>query len=103
MTEAIVKNEETRVVVQPAGDVVAASVPELRTTIRGAVDRGARELVIDLAGAEMVDSCGIGLLISTHNSLSKVGGHLAVVHASPQILDLFRTMRIHQHFNVSGD
>jgi anti-anti-sigma regulatory factor len=50
----------------------------------------------------MVDSTGIGLLISAHNSLKKAGGDLTVIHASKDILDLFRTMRIHQHFSVSG-
>jgi anti-anti-sigma regulatory factor len=50
----------------------------------------------------MVDSTGLGLLISAHNSISKTGGKLAVIHASKEILDLFRSMRIHQHFSVSG-
>jgi len=46
---------------------------------------------------------GIGLLISAHNSLRRRGGRLAVVHASKDVLELFHMMRIHQHFNVSGD
>ncbi len=84
-------------------DFVAASVPELRSQMRGVLDEGARRLVVDLTNVQMVDSSGIGLLISAHNSLHKLGGHLAVVHASPDILDLFHTMRIHQHFSVTGD
>ena len=103
MTEATVIQEANRVVVRPPGDVVAASVPALRTTMRGVVSNGARELVVDLANVAMVDSTGIGLLISAHNSLHKLGGRLAVIHASSEILDLFRTMRIHQHFSVSGE
>ncbi len=103
MTEATVIQEDNRVVVRPAGDVVAASVPALRLTMRGIVSDGARELVVDLANVEMVDSTGIGLLISAHNSLHKLGGRLAVIHASHEILDLFRTMRIHQYLSVSGD
>lgn len=103
MNEATVIEEGNRVVVRPAGDVVAASVPALRSTMQGVVGKGARELVVDLANVEMVDSTGIGLLISAHNSLHKLGGRLAVIHVSSEILDLFRTMRIHQHFSVSGD
>ena len=103
MTEATVIQEDNRVVVRPAGDVVAASVPALRSTMRGIVSDGARELVVDLANVEMVDSTGIGLLISAHNSLHKLGGRLAVIHVSREIMELFRTMRIHQHFGVSGE
>jgi anti-anti-sigma factor len=71
--------------------------------MRGIVQDGVRELVVDLTGVQMVDSSGIGLLISAHNSLRKVGGRLAVVHASAEILELFQTMRMHQHFSVSGN
>jgi anti-anti-sigma factor len=99
-----VRKEENRVVVQPSGDtIVAATVPELRAQVRDIVDRGVRDLVIDLAGVRMVDSSGIGLLIAAHNSMRKLGGQLAVIHASNDLLELFRSMRMHQHFSVSGN
>jgi anti-anti-sigma factor len=99
-----VTREDNKVVVRPAGDsIVAASIPELRSKLREIVGEGARELVLDLADVLMVDSSGIGLLISAHNSLRKVGGRLAVIHVSGEILELFQTMRMHQHFSVSGN
>ena len=88
-------------VVHPAGDVVAAVVPELRAVLRDAINQGARHLTLDFAAVDMVDSTGLGLLISAHNSVSKAGGHLSVIHVSDEILELFRSMRIHQHFSVS--
>ncbi len=95
--------DENRVVIRPAGsDIVAASVPELRSKMREVVSAGSREVVVDLTNVEMVDSTGIGLLISAHNSLRKVGGTLAVINASAEILELLQSMRIHQHFSVSG-
>jgi anti-sigma B factor antagonist len=100
----VVTREDNKAVVRPAGDsIVAASLAELRLKMRGAVEEGVRELVLDLTDVRIVDSSGIGLLISAYNSLRKVGGHLAVIHASAEILDLFRTMRMHQHFSVSGN
>jgi anti-anti-sigma factor len=99
-----VTREDNKVVVRPAGDsIVAASIPELRSKLREIVGEGARELVLDLTDVLMVDSSGIGLLISAHNSLRKVGGRLSVIHASGEILELFQTMRMHQHFSVSGN
>jgi anti-anti-sigma factor len=91
----------TTAVVQPEGDLVAARLPALRSKLQAMLAAGTVHLTLDLAGARMVDSAGIGLLISAHNSLKKVGGGLTVIHASKDILDLFRTMRIHQHFSVS--
>ena len=82
---------------------MAVKLPALRSKLREMVGSGIVHLTMDLASAEMVDSAGIGLLISAHNSLKKAGGELTVIHASKDILDLFRTMRIHQHFSVSGN
>ncbi len=103
MANTTVIQEDDRTVVQPAGDVVAALLPELRSVLRGAVAGGTRELVVDLARAHMVDSSGLGLLIAAHNSMRKSGGRLSVVHASPEVFDLLRTMRMHQHFSISGE
>lgn len=89
--------------VRPAGNIVAALVPEFRAALREAVRKGLDRMTIDFSRVDMVDSTGIGVLISAHNSVSTAGGKLFVIRASKQILELFRAMRIHQHFSVSGD
>ena len=103
MTEPIITQELERTVIRPAGDVVAANVPDLRSVLRNTVQAGARDVVLDLSNAEMVDSTGLGLVIGTYNSLQKVGGRLTVIHASKDVLQLFQTMRMHQRFAISGD
>ena len=103
MTNTVVTWKNREALVHPAGDVVAAQVPELRDALRSALANGARRMTLDFADVVMVDSTGLGLLISAHNSMTKTGGSLAVIHASQEILDLFRSMRIHQHFSVSQD
>jgi anti-anti-sigma factor len=98
-----VTREENKAVIRPVGDsIVAASIPELRSKMREMVEEGVRDMVIDLTDVQIVDSSGIGLLIAAYNSLRKVGGRLAVINASADILELFQTMRMHQHFSVSG-
>src|SRR5579864_4583144 len=98
----VVTREGNKAVVRPAGDdLLAASIPELRAEIRGIVAEGIEELAIDLTDVHRVDSSGIGLLISAYNSLCKVDGRLAVIHASADILELFHTLRLQQHFSVS--
>ena len=100
MTQTTLTRENEAVVVQPGGDVVAAAIPELREMLRGAVAQGVREMVLDLSNVRMLDSSGIGLLIAAHNSVRKLGGRLSVIHASGEIADLLRTMRIHQHISI---
>ncbi|HTX37327.1 MAG TPA: STAS domain-containing protein [Bryobacteraceae bacterium] len=99
----VVTREDNRTVVRPSGDhIVAASIPELRAQLRGILEEGVRDLVVDLAGVNMVDSSGIGFLISAYNSLRKVGGRMSLIHVSADLLELFQSMRMHQHFSVSG-
>jgi len=96
------RREGERATLTPAGDVVASSVGELRPVMRDLVREGVREIVLDLGNTQMLDSTGIGLLLSGHNSLAQAGGKLSVIEASKDVLELLRTMRVHQHFDVSG-
>ena len=86
----------------PHGDIVATSVPELRSALRELVHTGVLGMTLDLEETGKIDSTGLGLLISTFNSLTKVQGRLALVNASPEVLELLRALRIHQHFEVAG-
>lgn len=100
----VVTREENRTIIRPDGnDIVASTVPALRLKMQEMVGAGVRDMVVDLAGIRMVDSSGIGLLISAYNSLRKAGGQFAVIHASPELVELFQSMRMHQHFSVSGN
>src|ERR1039457_1874623 len=89
-----IRREGETAVVRTHGDVVASSVPELRPALRDLLRSVLRDMVVDLADTTMIDSTGLGLLLSAYNSLSKVQGKLAVVNASDEILDLLRTLRI---------
>jgi anti-sigma B factor antagonist len=88
--------------VTPSGDVLASSMAELRPAMRDLVRSGIGEMVVDLAATSMIDSTGLGLLLSAFNSITKAGGKFSIVHASDEILELLRSMRMHQHFSVSG-
>jgi anti-anti-sigma factor len=95
--------KETTALVQADDDLVAAKLPPLRSRLREMVAAGILHLTLDLTPVQMVDSAGIGLMISAHNSLKKAGGELTIIHASGDILQLLRSMRIHQHFSISGN
>ena len=84
-------------------DLVASTVNDLRTMIQSSIADGIKNISADLSGIKIVDSMGIGLLISTQNSLSKNNGKLEIVNISPDIMDLFQSMRLDQHFSLKGE
>lgn len=97
----VIVREEGRVVIRPTGKITAATVPALEEDIRQALGRQAAELVIDCADVQDIDSIGVGLLVATHNSLSQKNGKLCVANADQEIYDLFRIMRLTDHFQVT--
>jgi anti-anti-sigma factor len=97
-----VQKEGQRAVYRPTDNIVASEIDSLRTELKQLLAEGILELVIDLAGVRMIDSIGLGVLISAHNSLKKTGGSLSIINASKELYDLFRSMRLTQHFSVTA-
>jgi anti-sigma B factor antagonist len=83
-------------------DVVAAHCGELRENLRQLVASGARSVLLDFSDVRMVDSAGLGMLIAAHNSFKKNQGEVSVTNCSADILELFHSMRLHQHMKIEG-
>ncbi|MGE3540083.1 MAG: STAS domain-containing protein [Candidatus Tectimicrobiota bacterium] len=93
---------DNSVLITPATDIVASQVQDLRAALCEAIDQGARHIVLDLQAVEMVDSAGLGVLISAQNTLHEHGGGLTVRQVSPDLLRLFQLMRLDKHFTVTA-
>ena len=97
-----VTREGNTAVFLPGEDITASVAPELRILLKNLVAEGIRDLVFDLTNVRVVDSSGIGLLVAAHNSLSRLGGKVEVIHASADLVELFKAFRLDKHFTVSG-
>jgi len=81
-------------------DMVASEAENIKKDLLKIVKQGIKELTIDFAVIEAIDSVGLGVLIATHNSLESVGGKLKIKNVSDNILRIFKTMRLDQHFEI---
>jgi len=97
-----VTREGTKAVFLPGEDITASVTSELRVLLKNLVAEGIRDLVFDLANVRVVDSSGIGLLVAAHNSVSRLGGKVEVIHASPDLVELFKAFRLDKHFSITG-
>jgi anti-anti-sigma factor len=102
MAEIEISKHGSSTTVRPVKNIVSSTVPDIRSEIKALIAEGVKDIVIDLEMVEIMDSMGIGLFISAHNSLLRAGGKLMVINASKDLLDLFKAMRLDQHFNISG-
>ena len=96
------KKKVTKKTIKPGKDIVASMAEGLREKLLKMISQGIKDLTIDLAGIEMIDSVGLGVLIATYNSLDDVGGSLKLKNVSEDIYNLIKTMRLDKHFEVNG-
>lgn len=95
-----IRIEDGHTVLCPDGDIVASVTDDLRARLKDVLDEQSQPLVIDLKRVGLIDSVGIGLLIATHNTLSKKGQRLTLTNVNADLAGLLRTMRLDKHFTL---
>ena len=82
------------------GALTAAVVPTLQSSIRKMLELKINEVSFDLKHCTMLDSCGIGLMMATFNTLAGKSGKMCVVNANQDIAKLLASMRLTARLNV---
>lgn len=65
--------------------------------------RGVRAFVIDLSAVNVMDSCGLSLLIALRKLVEAAHGRLVLVASSPILLRLFAITRLDGVFEIVRD
>jgi len=73
-----------------SGRITAANAGEIKTHIRGLLDKGYKELVFDLSGITFLDSSGLAVFVSAMKSTQEAGGWLKLAGLSEIPGEIFR-------------
>ena len=92
---------EDCLMVQCFGKLTSENVPLLKETMRGAWDKK-RRVVLDLKEVPMMDSSGLGAVVTLQVSARTRGCRLEVVNASKQISELFSIANVLSLFEATG-
>lgn len=84
-------------------NLVSGTVEELRGTLKKLLTENIGRLIFNFHSVEMIDSMGIGLLVSTHNTLTARGGKMEIINLCPDLLELFTVMRLNEFFSLDGE
>ena len=76
---------------------------QLREAVRGLLERGRKNLLINLGGVDYVDSSGIGELVSCYTTTKNQGGHLKLLHLTKKIRDLLSITKLLTVFESFDD
>jgi anti-anti-sigma factor len=72
-------------VVRVEGDFDSVSVPRIREAVDQALDRGCREVVLDLTAVTYIDSSALGFVVWADQRLHPVGGKLVLAGATADV------------------
>ena len=95
------KESEDCTTVECFGRLTSENVPMLKDAIREAYTRKGR-IVLDLREVPMMDSSGLGAVVTLHVSARTRGCRLEVVNASKQIRELFSMTNVLSLFESAG-
>ena len=76
----------------------AVSTVEVRPIIEAVVNDQRRRVVVDLSALRLVDSSGVGAIVSIYKRIRHEGGEVAVTGATGQPLAIFRLLRLDRVF-----
>jgi anti-sigma B factor antagonist len=78
----VLQDRSGALVLAPSGDICPLTAPALECCIDGAVDAGARHLVIDLTDVTLLTAAGVSALVAGANRLSALDGQLTIRNAT---------------------
>lgn len=89
---------ESKIVIDGALD--ALSAPEIRPIFDKLVADGRRRVTVDIAAVTMIDSSGVGAIVSLFKRIKAEGGQVLVVGAKDQPLAVLKLLKLDRVFGL---
>ena len=82
---------------------VGAEAGLLRENVAAVVAEGKKNIILDMAGIDYVDSTGLGALVVCATSLRKQGGDVKLLNLNKRNLELLVLTKLATVFDLFGD
>lgn len=82
------------------GSLDALSTPELRPVIDGLINERRARVTVNLSALRLIDSSGVGAIISLYKRMRAQGGQVRVTGLRDQPLAIFRLLRLDRVFDL---
>lgn len=91
-------DEGDRTILRISGVLDAVTAPNIRRTIDAIVAEKRRSVTIELSGLRMIDSSGVGVIVSLYKRTRALGGEVRVEGLREQPLSIFKLLRLDRVF-----
>ena len=75
----------------------------LRKTIRGILQDGRKQILLNLADVDYIDSSGIGELVSGFTAVKNQSGELKLLQLTKKVRDLLQITKLYTVFDIYTD
>jgi len=82
------------------GTLDAVTAPELRSVVNDLVNESRKEVTLDLADLRLIDSSGVGVIVSLFKRVRANGGQVRITGLRDQPRAIFRLLRLDRVFPV---
>jgi anti-sigma B factor antagonist len=96
-------DEENATLLQIRGELDALSASELRPLLDRVVEDGRRDVTVDLSELRLIDSSGIGALVSLYKRVRGGGGTVKFTGVTAQPLVIFKLLRLDVVFELERE
>ena len=95
-----VRHEDDVTVVCISGRFDAPTAPEVKEQLQELIESGHAHLVVNLADIELVDSAGLGVLVSCLRRAAAAGGNMCLAEVPSFCRSVFELTRLTRVFDV---
>jgi anti-sigma B factor antagonist len=75
----------------------------IRDTIFDLLGKGHKQILLNLADVDYIDSSGLGSLIAALASVRKQGGELKLLNLTNNVIDVMQVTRLYTVFDIATD
>jgi anti-sigma B factor antagonist len=75
----------------------------LRNTVKDLLEKGQKNILLNLGEVNYIDSAGVGELVSAFTSVRRQGGELRLLHLTKKVRDLLQITKLYTVFEVMDD
>jgi anti-sigma B factor antagonist len=83
------------------GELDALSCPELRPVVDTLAEQGKCTVTVDLSELRLIDSSGVGVLVSLYKRVRANGGEVKFAGVTAQPLVIFKLLRLDRAFELA--
>lgn len=96
-----VRQSEGVTVLQPSGKItIGVGDVALREAVHEALNAGSKKILVSMSDVSMIDSSGVGELVSAYTTVTNRGGKLALSSLTSKVADVLQVTQLVTVFDI---